>query len=87
MKLGLVEKHTSLKEGGSNVKQETAVYPADGIAAQAAEDRSFITEYVSGMKSARQGETLKAAVLSPGATVGEIAETVRRRKGSGVRSH
>ncbi len=75
-RLGLIEKHSSLKEGGSNVKQETAVYPSDEIAARAAAEPSFISEYVSGMRSARQGEVLKAAVLSPGATDREIAETV-----------
>ncbi|MBQ3901460.1 MAG: primosomal protein N' [Clostridia bacterium] len=74
LKHGLIEKRSSLREGGKNVRQVNVLYPSEDIAARAAEDPSFIDGYASEMKSRRQAAVLKAAVASPGVTDRQIAE-------------
>ncbi|MBR3639716.1 MAG: primosomal protein N' [Clostridia bacterium] len=73
LKAGLIEKRTSLKEGGSNTKYETVATPSAELAEKAEKDGSYIEEFAALMKSRRQADVLRQTVASPGVTDGELS--------------
>ena len=73
LKAGLIEKRSSLREGGSNTKYETTATLSDQFAEKAAEDGSYTEEFVSLMKSRRQGDVLREIAASPGITDRELS--------------
>ena len=73
LKAGLIEKRTSMKEGGSNTKYETVVTPSAELAEKAEEDGSYVEEFAALMKSRRRADVLKEAVASPGITDRELS--------------
>ncbi|MBQ7475112.1 MAG: primosomal protein N' [Clostridia bacterium] len=73
LKAGMIKKESSLRDGGRGAKYETAVFPSDMIAARIAEDGSYLEEFVSLMRSERQGAVLTEAVSSPGISAADIA--------------
>ena len=73
LKVGLIEKNASLKEGGSNTRYETAVTPSADLLEKASADNSYVEEFTALMKSRRQAEILAETFASPGITDKELS--------------